>query len=75
VRDIEAKEPLYICFILSAGELVIISYNAYVLIRPESLDVKGQCTYFCICLIINLKYIVACRPTMIKEYGGLKSTG
>ena len=24
--------------------------------------------------IINIKYIVACRPTMIKEYGGLNST-
>jgi hypothetical protein len=45
-----------------------------VIIRPEILDVKGQCTYLCICLSINIKYIVARRPTMIKEYGGLNST-
>jgi hypothetical protein len=44
------------------------------LIRLESLDVKGQCAYFCTFLIINIKYITACRPTMIKEYGGLNST-
>ena len=24
--------------------------------------------------IINIKYIIACRPTTIKEYGGLNST-
>jgi mannose/fructose/N-acetylgalactosamine-specific phosphotransferase system component IIC len=42
-----------------------------VMIRLESLDVKGQCAYFCICLIINIKYITVRRPTMIKEYGGL----
>jgi hypothetical protein len=45
-----------------------------VIIRLESLDVKGQCAYFCICLNINIKCIVVHRPTMIKEYGGLKST-
>jgi hypothetical protein len=45
-----------------------------VIIRPESIDVKGQCAYFCICLGINIKYIDAHRPTTIKEYGGLKST-
>jgi hypothetical protein len=45
-----------------------------VIIRPKSLDVKGRCAYFCLCLGINIKYIVACIPTMIKEYGGLKST-
>jgi hypothetical protein len=45
-----------------------------VIIGPESLDVKGQCAYFCICLIINIKYIVAHILTMIKEYGGLKFT-
>jgi hypothetical protein len=45
-----------------------------VMIRPESLDVKGHLAYFCICLIINIKYIVAHRPTTIKEYGGLNST-
>jgi hypothetical protein len=41
--------------------------------RPESLDVKGQCAYFCICLNINIEYIAAHKLTMIKEYGGLKS--
>jgi hypothetical protein len=45
-----------------------------VIIRPESLDVKGQCTYFCICLIINIKYIDVHKPTTIKEYGGLNFT-
>jgi hypothetical protein len=45
-----------------------------VMIRLESLDAKGQCAFFLICLIINIKYIVARRPTMIKEYGGLNST-
>jgi hypothetical protein len=43
-------------------------------IRTESLDAKVQCIYFCICLIINIKYIVAHKPTMIKEYRGLNAT-
>jgi hypothetical protein len=40
-----------------------------VVIRPVSLDVKGQGAYFCICLIINIKYIVARKRTTIKEMG------
>jgi hypothetical protein len=27
-----------------------------------------------VCLIISIKYIIACIPTMVKEYGGLNST-
>jgi hypothetical protein len=67
VRDIEATS---LCVYAMFYRLV----SHFVMIRPESLDVKGQCAYFCICLIINIKYIVARRPTTIKEYGGLNST-
>jgi hypothetical protein len=35
---------------------------------------KTSAPIFCICLIINIKYIVARRPTTLKEYGGLNST-
>jgi hypothetical protein len=35
---------------------------------------KASEPIFCICLIINIKYIVARRPTTIEEYGGLNST-
>jgi hypothetical protein len=45
-----------------------------VISRLDSLDVKGWCTYFCICLSINIKYIDVHIPTTIKAYGGLKST-
>jgi hypothetical protein len=30
---------------------------------------KANAPIFCICLIINIKYIVVRRPTMIKEMG------
>jgi hypothetical protein len=40
-----------------------------VIIRPERLEVKGKYAYFCIRLNINIKYIVACGLTTIKEMG------
>jgi hypothetical protein len=41
----------------------------FVTIRTKILDVKGQRAYFCICLMINIKYIIVHRPTMIKYMG------
>jgi hypothetical protein len=45
--------------------------SQFIIIQKAS----GPIFVYVIMHIINIKYIVACRVTTIKEYGGLNSTG